>query len=211
MKSKRAWAILIAISLKTIPLVSGQAIAPSVSLEVKPATSGASVRTHNGGGVYATRDPITNQVIHTDQGSTSRSRSTSANLEVSVHNFRAVPQPVVVRAYFIGKSESGTSDFYLLNQLDTALGLPPSGDAKTTMSSGHFGSTTTRSHSIVTNPGPAGSSVAYSNTSEGRILCGWIVQVLVDGKPIASRASNLTLEQATHDPARLAAILVIPR
>jgi hypothetical protein len=207
MKSKRAWAVLIAISLKTIPLVSGQAIPPSVGLDVKSLTNGAAVHTFNSGVVTDVRDPINTRVVHTDQGSTSRSRSTSANLEVSVHNFRAAQQPVVVRTYFIGKTESGAEGFYLLNQLDTPLGLPPSGDAKTTVSSGHFGSVTTRSHSIVSKSDSPNTTAANSNVSEGRKLVGWIVQVLVDGKPIASRASNLTLEAATRDPSKLATIV----
>ncbi len=205
------FAIFITVFFRSIPLASGQeqALPPSVGVEVKPVGTGGQVRTTGSGDAGEIRNLSTNQTTQFDKGTSTRSRTMTTYLEVSVRNYRNTDQEVVVRTSFIGKPTSGPAHYTLISQSDNPLRLPQSSEVKTTVNSGNVASATTRSHSVSTtsNGAISSTSAAFSNTNDGTKIVGWVVQVLVDGKSIASRASNMTLEAAARDPIGLASIM----
>ncbi len=208
MRIRHGSAISLITALIGLSPAFGQTPLPSMSLDVKPLTSGGQSHSTGGSYVETIRDPSTSGVIRTEKGGSLRSKSTIANLEISVRNFRAVEQEVVVRTFFLAKNPTGGSFFYLVGKIETPLKVPASGSAKTTATSARVGSSTERKYTETTSQNSYSSTT--SSTASGANLYGWIVEVVANGRPVVSRGSNLTLEATAHDPSGLDAILGQP-
>ena len=179
---------------------------PSLSLDVKPVSSGGEVRSSSTATIARKMDYANNRVVESQAYTSTRERESQTALEIGVRNFGRTPQSAVIESLYFAKPLRG-SQFFLLSFTSETRDLPPGGTTQFRSSSASVRSVSEKNFSSGTNPDPNSprQTVWSSNAaSGGGKLYGWIVRVLVDGQVIQTRASNPTLEQAAKDENALA-------
>jgi len=170
---------------------------PSLSLDVKPIATGGAVQSSNSAQLGRTYDYQNGRTLESASYASSRSHNSQTGLEIAVRNFRATPQAAVIETRYFAKPVSGGEPF-VLNTTSQPVEIGAADTVRVTSQSAPARSVSAKTFQQSTNPNPNSTrqTVAAATTSAaGTKLFGWIVQVLVDGRPIQMRASNPTLEQ----------------
>jgi hypothetical protein len=203
MKSLCRWFTFLAFTVGCSALVFAQAVPPNISLDVRPMTAGGAVNSANFADVGRKVDYDSNTVTQGGNYGSTRQRSSSISVEISLHNFRPNEQDAVVRTLFFVKGTQRNSSPTLQTVVATPLKLPATGGTKTTATSKPASSVTKRTFSEATTTNPYQTrkyTATASNTTEGEKMFGWVVALEVNGHIIRTRTANPTLEALLRDP-----------
>jgi hypothetical protein len=182
--------------------LSGWGQASGLGLQAKAVATGGKVRTWSGGTATFYQASAYNHPVLTHDFWSTRARESQVGLEIDVRNFRRTPQHVEVLALFLAR-EIGSREIFLLSAEQAVFTLLNGEFTRTRMYSGLAQNNTARGYYRGTSPDPYGYyPFIWSGSwdaSEGTKLYGWIVQAMVNGRVIETRASGPALEALAKD------------
>ena len=166
--------------------------------------SSASVKTDVGG------TPLGNGWVsaETDDYTQNRVKESGVSLAVQLRNFGRTPDKAKLEWYFVAKSVEARGNGYIFESGDHDVTLAASSSTSFSLKSAPVKSVTEKQLHTTDGVDPfTGAAVAptASVRKSGSNLSGWIVRLMVDGKPYQVRASSPSLEALAKNDSQLAA------
>jgi hypothetical protein len=133
--------------------------------------------------------------------SQTRAKESRVSLLIQVRNFSAAPDKATLEWYFVANPVTRGAKNYIFDKGTQEISIGASGTEKVPIQSAALQSATTKEMTV-----PSGSQSFIPDgtvTRTGATVGGWIVRLMVDGKPYQVRASTSTLEAVGKNDATL--------
>jgi hypothetical protein len=166
----------------------------SLSMEVRPVSSGGTTRTSNN--LYARKkdDPGTAYQPRYSYYSSVRIRESHVGLQIEVRNFGRQKTEAVIEWYFIGKPAAG-NNLFVFDQGSKTVEVPAAHREIVQVKSKEVTNTTETKRRRYTFWDDPDEGRRYSNIRKsGYKVAGWITRLTVDGKVMQVRGSTPSIE-----------------
>jgi len=186
-------------SAQTVPAVS--AVNHSFTLDVHVTSTGGESHAGNGANTNAFAHQAGQAVV--ENFSSHRDHESAIGLAADIRNLAQTADHATLEWYFFGKPVDKPEEFIFDNG-SQEISLAGGGSVKVPVESKELKSHEEKHASVAKNAIGPGPHKSASVKKTGSKISGWLVRIVVDGKPAVVRGSSPSLEEAGRSDTRLA-------